>query len=67
MSKRFFGTDGVRGQVGNYPITVDFVLKLGWAAGKVFGDSQLSGQGRKLILIGKDTRVSFPIKMSFRP
>ena len=58
MSKRFFGTDGVRGQVGNYPITVDFVLKLGWAAGKVFGDSQLSGQGRKLILIGKDTRVS---------
>lgn len=58
MSKRFFGTDGVRGQVGSYPITVDFVLKLGWAAGKVFGDGQLSGQGRKLILVGKDTRVS---------
>lgn len=58
MSKRFFGTDGVRGQVGNYPITVDFVLKLGWAAGKVFGDSRIGGQGRKLILVGKDTRVS---------
>ncbi|RLA45775.1 MAG: phosphoglucosamine mutase [Gammaproteobacteria bacterium] len=53
MNKRFFGTDGIRGQVGEYPITVDFVLKLGWAAGKVFQE-----QGHGHILIGKDTRVS---------
>ena len=36
MNKAFFGTDGVRGKVGEYPITPDFMLKLGWAAGKVF-------------------------------
>ena len=53
MNRRFFGTDGIRGQVGEYPITVDFVLKLGWAAGKVFQE-----QGHGHILIGKDTRVS---------
>lgn len=57
MTKRFFGTDGVRGQVGTYPITVEFVLRLGWAAGKVFG-SAVAGGGRNLILVGKDTRVS---------
>lgn len=55
MKKQFFGTDGIRGCVGEHPITVDFVLKLGWAAGKVFARS---GQGRNLILVGKDTRVS---------
>ena len=55
MKKRFFGTDGIRGCVGEHPITVDFVLKLGWAAGKVFAKS---GKGRNLILVGKDTRVS---------
>ncbi|HAD08930.1 MAG TPA: phosphoglucosamine mutase [Porticoccaceae bacterium] len=57
MTKRFFGTDGVRGQVGTYPITAEFVLKLGWAAGKVFGNTRASA-GRNLILVGKDTRVS---------
>lgn len=57
MTKRFFGTDGVRGQVGTYPITVEFVLKLGWAAGKVFGSADAGG-ARNLILVGKDTRVS---------
>ncbi len=36
MKKAFFGTDGVRGKVGEYPITPVFMLKLGWAAGKVF-------------------------------
>ncbi|MCB1616192.1 MAG: hypothetical protein KDI30_09275, partial [Pseudomonadales bacterium] len=36
MSRRYFGTDGIRGKVGQSPITADFVLKLGWAAGKVF-------------------------------
>ncbi len=55
MKKQFFGTDGIRGCVGEHPITVDFVLKLGWAAGKVFAKS---GKGRNLILVGKDTRVS---------
>ncbi|MEH6473506.1 MAG: phosphoglucosamine mutase [Halopseudomonas sp.] len=53
MSRKYFGTDGIRGQVGEFPITPDFVLKLGWAAGKVFGR-----QGRSKILIGKDTRIS---------
>tara|TARA_R110000850_G_scaffold161207_5_gene285760 strand:+ start:15430 stop:16761 length:1332 start_codon:yes stop_codon:yes gene_type:complete len=51
----YFGTDGIRGRVGVHPITADFVLKLGWAAGKVF--SSQAG-GRKLIVMGKDTRVS---------
>lgn len=55
MSRQYFGTDGVRGTVGEHPITVDFVLKLGWAAGKVL---TASANGRKRVLIGKDTRVS---------
>ena len=54
MGKRFFGTDGIRGRVGEYPITVDFVMKLGWAAGQVFKQTG----GRCHILVGKDTRVS---------
>ena len=53
MSKQYFGTDGIRGRVGEEPITADFMLRLGWAAGKVF-----SREGRGKILIGKDTRVS---------
>ncbi|HHF5418715.1 TPA: phosphoglucosamine mutase [Haemophilus influenzae] len=52
-NRKYFGTDGVRGKVGSYPITPDFVLKLGWAAGKV-----LASQGSKMVLIGKDTRIS---------
>ncbi|MBL4567446.1 MAG: phosphoglucosamine mutase, partial [Porticoccus sp.] len=55
MGRTFFGTDGIRGRVGTHPITADFVLKLGWAAGKVFSER---AEGRKLILVGKDTRVS---------
>lgn len=51
--RNYFGTDGIRGRVGEYPITPDFVLKLGWAAGKV-----LARQGSKKIIIGKDTRIS---------
>lgn len=51
--RRYFGTDGVRGLVGKYPITPEFVMKLGYAAGKV-----LAGQGTKKVLIGKDTRIS---------
>ena len=53
--KRYFGTDGIRGPVGTAPITPDFMLKLGWAAGKVFSGV---GNGRNKILIGKDTRIS---------
>ncbi len=53
MAKRYFGTDGIRGRVGQFPITPDFVLKLGWAAGKVF-----AREGHSKILIGKDTRIS---------
>ena len=53
--KKYFGTDGIRGTVGVAPITPDFMLKLGWAAGKVFASS---GNGRNKILIGKDTRIS---------
>lgn len=53
MGKKYFGTDGIRGMVGTYPITPDFVLKLGWATGKVFAQ-----QGGGKILIGKDTRIS---------
>lgn len=51
--RKYFGTDGVRGKVGKYPITPEFALKLGWAAGKV-----LATQGSKKVLIGKDTRIS---------
>lgn len=50
---KYFGTDGIRGRVGVCPITPDFVLKLGWAAGKA-----LAAQGNTKVLIGKDTRVS---------
>jgi phosphoglucosamine mutase len=53
--KRYFGTDGIRGTVGQAPITPDFMLKLGWAAGRVFADTNGS---RGKILIGKDTRIS---------
>jgi phosphoglucosamine mutase len=52
-SRRYFGTDGVRGRVGEWPITAEFMLKLGRAAGVVLGDGR-----RPLVLIGKDTRVS---------
>lgn len=53
MARKYFGTDGIRGRVGEFPITPDFVLKLGWAAGRVF-----AGQGANRVIIGKDTRIS---------
>ena len=53
MGRKYFGTDGIRGEIGQYPMTPDFVLKLGWAAGKV-----LAAQKNPLVLIGKDTRIS---------
>jgi phosphoglucosamine mutase len=53
MSRKYFGTDGVRGRVGDSVINPEFVLKLGWAAGKVLG-----GDAGGKVLIGKDTRIS---------
>lgn len=54
MTGRYFGTDGIRGTVGKSPITADFMLKLGWAAGQVLRRDK----GRTRVLIGKDTRIS---------
>lgn len=54
MDKRYFGTDGIRGRVGEFPITPDFMLKLGWSAGRVLAGRSASNQ----VLIGKDTRIS---------
>jgi phosphoglucosamine mutase len=51
-ARKYFGTDGIRGKVGEKPITPEFVLKLGWAIGKVLAN------GRNKVLIGKDTRIS---------
>ena len=56
MARQFFGTDGVRGTVGEAPITPDFVLLLGQAAGRVF--ARRSKTAHATVLIGKDTRVS---------
>ncbi|MBL3588695.1 MAG: phosphoglucosamine mutase [gamma proteobacterium endosymbiont of Lamellibrachia anaximandri] len=53
MERKYFGTDGIRGLVGQGAITPEFVLKLGWAAGRVLG-----GGGNSSVLIGKDTRIS---------
>ena len=53
MTKKYFGTDGIRGRVGEFPITPDFMLKLGWAAGMAF-----RSMGACRILVGKDTRIS---------
>ncbi|QAX81721.1 phosphoglucosamine mutase [Candidatus Pseudomonas adelgestsugas] len=53
MTKKYFGTDGIRGRVGIFPITAEFMLKLGWAAGMAF-----RSMGACRILVGKDTRIS---------
>ena len=59
MSRKYFGTDGVRGRVGQSPITPDFVMRLGYSAGKVLLDrSQMPAGERPAVLIGKDTRLS---------
>ena len=58
MSRKYFGTDGVRGKVGTEPITPDFVMRLGYAAGKVLAGIRRKGGERPGVLIGKDTRVS---------
>ena len=53
MDRNYFGTDGIRGRVGDKPITPDFCVHLGWAVGKV-----LASSGAPLVVIGKDTRIS---------
>ncbi|MEY4768352.1 MAG: hypothetical protein RL637_991, partial [Pseudomonadota bacterium] len=53
MAKKYFGTDGIRGKVGQSPITADFFLKLGWAIGNVFANEH-----KGFVLVGKDTRIS---------
>lgn len=53
MQRKYFGTDGIRGKVGDPPITAEFMLKLGWAVGKV-----LAKEGGSKVIIGKDTRIS---------
>jgi phosphoglucosamine mutase len=58
VTRAYFGTDGVRGTVGEAPMTADFVLRLGYAAGKVLAGRESSGADRPGVLIGKDTRIS---------
>ncbi len=54
MTRKYFGTDGIRGRVGVSPMTPEFALKLGWAAGRVLSESS----DHPLVVIGKDTRLS---------
>ena len=56
MTRQYFGTDGIRGEVGKFPIVPEFVMRLGYAAGQVLAKS--SGHAKPTVLIGKDTRVS---------
>lgn len=58
MGKKYFGTDGIRGRVGNDVINPEFVLKLGWAVGKVFAEDRRGKSSAGKVLIGKDTRIS---------
>src|SRR5512137_666587 len=58
MKRQYFGTDGVRGRVGEPPITPELVLKLGWAAGRVLAREAARPGERPTVLIGKDTRIS---------
>ncbi len=58
MSRKYFGTDGVRGRVGEHPITPQFVMHLGYAAGKVLASAEHTQGERPGVLIGKDTRIS---------
>ena len=56
MSRKYFGTDGIRGRVGTSPIAADFVLRLGNALGRVLCEK--AGDARPVVVIGKDTRIS---------
>ena len=52
MTRKYFGTDGIRGRVGVHPINAEFMLKLGWATGRVLGNGAATR-----VVIGKDTRI----------
>ena len=58
MTRKYFGTDGIRGKVGKAPITPDFVMRLGYAAGQVLAKVKHQESNRPTVLIGKDTRIS---------
>jgi len=58
MARKYFGTDGIRGRVGQAPITPDFFLQLGWAVGKVLAGARPTDGKAPMVLIGKDTRIS---------
>jgi len=58
MSRKYFGTDGIRGRVGEFPITPQFVMSLGYAAGRVLAGAEHTAGERSAVLIGKDTRIS---------
>jgi phosphoglucosamine mutase len=58
MARKYFGTDGIRGRVGQAPITPDFFLHLGWAVGKVLAGAPALDAKAPMVLIGKDTRIS---------
>lgn len=58
MDRKYFGTDGIRGRVGAFPITADFALRLGYVAGKVLADTKKNADTPAAVLIGKDTRIS---------
>jgi phosphoglucosamine mutase len=60
MTKKYFGTDGIRGKVGEHPITPEFIMRLGYAAGRVLTaiDSNLAPGAHPTVLIGKDPRIS---------
>ena len=58
MSKKYFGTDGIRGRVGDFPITPQFVMNLGYSAGRVLANAEHTPGERSAVLIGKDTRIS---------
>lgn len=58
MSRKYFGTDGIRGRVGEFPITPHFVMNLGYSAGKVLAHQEHTPGERPAVLIGKDTRIS---------
>lgn len=58
MSRKYFGTDGIRGRVGDFPITPQFVMNLGYAAGRVLAGAEHTPGERSAVLIGKDTRIS---------
>ncbi len=60
MKRQYFGTDGIRGRVGDAPITPEFVLRLGYAAGRVLSRADIASphRDRPAVLVGKDTRIS---------